>query len=59
MKKFIHVSDNETASKLIELGFQQIPSFDGSYAFLSRNEINFSSDEIDQSKLYYTDILSV
>lgn len=57
-KNFIKTTDGETAIKLRELNFQEIPSIEvGVYIFINRNEMQFSSDDIDISKLHYTNVL--
>lgn len=57
-KNFIKTTDDETAIKLRELNYQEIPSIEvGVYTFINRNEMQFSSDDIDISKLHYTNVL--
>ena len=57
-KNFIKTTDAETAMKLRELNYQELPSVEiGVYTFLNRNEMQFSSDDIDISKLHYTNVL--
>ena len=57
-KNFIKTTDGETAIKLRELNYQEIPSIEvGVYTFINRNEMQFSSDDIDISKLHYTNVL--
>ena len=43
-KKFIYTSDEETAEKLRELGFQELPKEGNRWMFINDNKINFSSD---------------
>lgn len=43
-KKFIYTSDEETAEKLRELGFQELPKEGGRWMFINDNKITFSSD---------------
>lgn len=57
-KNFIKTTDDETAIKLRKLNYQEIPSIEvGVYTFINRNEMQFSSDDIDMSKLHYTNVL--
>ena len=57
-KNFIKTTDDETAIKLRELNYQEIPSIEvGVYTFINRNEMQFSSDDKDISKLHYTNVL--
>lgn len=58
MKNFIKTSDSETAKKLINLGFQKIDGKNGIYTFLNADKMQFS-DDIDKSKIQYSNILNV
>lgn len=58
MKNFIKTSDSETAKKLTNLGFQKIDGKNGIYTFLNADKIQFS-DDIDKSKIQYSNILNV
>ena len=49
-KKFIKVSDVETANLLTKLGFQLIDKTSGIYTFLNNTTTKFSND-IDKSKV--------
>ena len=55
---FIKVFDQNTADKLIKLGFQLIDSSNNIYTFLNTEKIQFSS-EIDSSKVKYSNILHI
>ena len=58
MKNFIKTSDSETAKKLTNLGFQKIDDKNGIYTFLNTDKMQFS-DDIDKSKIQYSNILNV
>ena len=58
MKKFITTTDKETADKLISAGFQLV-SQNGAYTFLNQPPKNFNFDEVDKTKMVYTNILSM
>lgn len=49
-QNFIKTSDSETASKMINLGFQKIDEQNGIYTFLNTGTIRFSNDDIDKRK---------
>lgn len=57
-KKFIKVSDVETANLLTKLGFQLIDKTSGIYTFLNNTTIKFSND-IDKSKVQYSNVLCI
>lgn len=54
---FIKTSDKETATKLKNLGLQEVNNSNGTYLFVNPDKIQFDSD-IDQSKLHFTNILT-
>lgn len=57
-QNFIKTSDSNIAAKLSSLGFQQIDvSTNGIYTFLNTDKIQFSND-IDKSKIQYSNILT-
>lgn len=56
--KFIKTFDKETAEKLQNLGFQKITSNSENDVFVNNNTLKFS-DEIDISKIKYTNILCI
>ena len=58
-KKFVIVQDEATAQKLITSGFQIVSKVNNTYTFMNQVPQNFSFDEIDKSKLAYTNILSL
>lgn len=58
-KKFIIVQDESTANKLISSGFQLVTQVNGTYTFMNIIPQHFSFDEIDKSKLAYTNILNI
>ena len=57
-KKFIKVSDVETANLLTKLGFQLIDKTSGIYTFLNNTTPKFSND-IDKSKVQYSNVLFI
>lgn len=58
-KKFIIVQDETIAKKLIASGFQLVTQLNNTYTFMNQVPQNFSFDEIDKSKLAYSNILSI
>lgn len=57
-QNFIKTSDSETASKMINLGFQEIDEQNGIYTFLNTDKMQFS-DDIDKSKIQYSNNLCI
>ena len=55
---FIKAFDQDTADKLMKLGFQLVDSSNNVYTFLNTNKIQFSN-EIDLNKVKYSNILHV
>lgn len=58
-KKFIIVQDEATALKLLASGFQIVSHLNNTYTFMNQVPQHFNFDEIDKSKLAYTNILSI
>lgn len=58
-QNFIKTSDSETASKMINLGFQKVNEQNGIYTFLNTGTIQFSNDDIDKKKIQYSNMLSI
>lgn len=58
-KKFIIVQDDSTAYKLMANGFQLVSKLNNTYTFMNQVPQHFSFDEVDKSKLAYTNILSI
>lgn len=58
-KKFIIVQDEATALKLIASGFRLVSQLNNIYTFMNQVPQNFTFDEIDKSKLAYTNILNI
>ena len=56
-KKFIIVQDEATASKLIASGFQLVSKLTETYTFMNIIPQHFNFNEVDKSKLAYTDTL--
>ena len=58
-KKFIIVQDEVTANKLVTSGFQLVSKVNNTYTFMNQVPQHFNFDEVDKSKLAYTNILSI
>ena len=58
-KKFIIVQDEATANKLVASGFQLVSKVNNTYTFMNQIPQHFNFDEVDKSKLAYTNILSL
>lgn len=58
-KKFIIVQDEATANKLVASGFQIVSKVNNTYTFMNQVPQHFNFDEVDKSKLAYTNILSI
>lgn len=50
---FIHTSDEETAEKLRELGYEELPKEGTQWVFINNASLTFSSD--DSMKVNFTD----
>lgn len=57
-QKFIRTSDLSTSKSLMKLGFQKVNEQNGVYTFLNCSNLKFS-DEIDKSKIHYSNILCI
>ena len=53
---FIHTSDEETAEKLRELGYEELPKEGSQWVFINNASLTFSSD--DSMKVNFTDKLT-
>lgn len=58
-KNFIKTTDKETAEKLEFAGFQLVSQSNGVYTFLNQLPQNFVFDEVDKTKMAYTNMLNV
>ena len=58
-KKFIIVQDETTANKLVASGFQIVSKINNTYTFINQVPQHLNFDEVDKSKLAYTNILSI
>lgn len=58
-QNFINTTDKETADKLISSGFQLVSQSGNVYTFLNQPPMNFTFDEVDQTKMAYTNMLSL
>lgn len=58
-QNFIKTTDSETASKLTKLGFQKVDNTNGIYTFLNTGTIQFLDNDIDKSKIQYSNMLII
>ena len=58
-KNFIKTTDKETADKLLFSGFQLVSQSNGVYTFINQLPKNFSFNEVDQTKMAYTNMLNI
>lgn len=57
--QFIIAQDKATADKLIAGGFQLVSDANGIYTFINSTPQNFSFNEVDVTKIAYTNMLSI
>jgi major membrane immunogen (membrane-anchored lipoprotein) len=57
-QKFISTSDEHTYKQLLSLGFQEVKNSNGLYTFINK-PITFESDDIDKSKIQYSNMLCI
>ena len=58
-KNFIKTTDKETAEKLIFAGFQLVSQDNNVYTFLNQLPKSFNFDEVDKTKMAYTNTLNI
>ena len=58
-QNFITTTDQETAERLISIGFQLVSQNGDAYTFLNELPNNFNFDEASKKKIAYTNILSM
>ena len=58
-KKFIKTTDEETANKLIMLGFKVVSHIGNVYTFLNELPQNMTFESVDQTKMVYDNKLSL
>ena len=58
-KNFIMTSDKRVADKLVSAGFQLVSQNDNFYTFLNQPPKHFSFDDVDKTKIAYTNIFTV
>lgn len=58
-KQFMVVQDKATADKLIAGGFQLVSSDNNTYTFINSTPQNFNFNEVDVTKIAYTNMLSI
>jgi hypothetical protein len=59
MKNFIKTTDEETANKLISVGFQLVEQSGNCYTFLNQPPKNFNFEEVDKTKMAYTNTFNI
>lgn len=57
--KFIITNDTTTANKLKMMGFVQVPSSDSFIVFVNNDSIKLNFDDIDKSKICYSNMLHI
>lgn len=58
-QNFIKTSHEETAQTLLKLGFQQIDKQGNIYTFLNTGKVQFSDNDIDKTKIQYSNNLCI
>lgn len=58
-QNFIRTTDSSTSATLLKLGFQKVDESNGVYTFLNTEKLQFSDDDIDKSKIQYTNMLCI
>lgn len=58
-KNFIRTTDKSTSVTLLQLGFQKVDESNGVYTFLNTDKLQFSDDDIDKTKISYTNVLCI
>lgn len=58
-QNFIRTTDKSTSVALLKLGFQKVDKSNGVYTFLNTDKLQFSDDDIDKSKIQYTNMLYI
>ena len=58
-QNFIKTTDKETADKLISVGFKLVSQNGNVYTFLNQLPKNFNFDEVDRTKMAYTNTLNI
>ena len=58
-KKFIFTYDKEVREQLITLGYTEVQTPAHFYMFVNNNKMNFAENDIDMSKVKFTNIMCV
>lgn len=58
-QNFIRTTDESTSVTLLKLGFQKVDESNGIYTFLNTDKLQFSEDDIDKTKIQYTNMLCI
>lgn len=59
LKKFIVVQSESMANQLIAHGFHLISNVCGTYTFVNEQKNNFNFSNIDKTKIYFTNKISI
>ena len=59
MKNFIKTTDEETANKLIALGFKLVSHIGNIYTFLNATSQGLNFESVDKTKIVYDNKLSL
>ena len=58
-KKFLKTTDDETANKLLALGFELVTHIGNMYTFLNVNPNQLKFDSVDKTKVAYDNKLTL
>ena len=58
-KKFISTHDEQTAQKMIAVGFKLVSHIGSNYTFINHPPKNFNFEQFDMKKCNYTNMLSL
>lgn len=58
-KKFIFTYDKEVREQLITLGYIEVQTLAHFYMFVNNTKMNFAENDIDMSKVKFTNIMCV
>lgn len=56
---FVSTTDLETRNKLLKLGFQEIENSNNKYTFINLKPLKFEDNNIDKSKVQFTNMLCI
>lgn len=58
-QNFIRTTDASTSATLLKLGFQKVDESNGIHTFMNTDKLQFSDDDIDKTKIQYTNMLCI